>query len=240
MLLENLTTCHVEKTQTAGEGGWKQQGTLRGSRDDVLLRRTVEFPNAPNTFAATQTLLETLPASFLDAVNLCPPEQVPRLHVDSEETSHEIKAPEPEEHAQLPRVNAHFGPLHVVQLGTAATLSDVNHADSPKCGTNVGDGASHVRGADNGTKVGSAHGILQAACCRHQANREQPAWNEGCCHQQAGVQYQSQAIEGLAHEVHLILVDQETAGICTTQEGEDQEACLLQAFLVGCSMPTVQ
>ena len=56
----------------------------------------------------------------------------PWLHVDSEETSHEIKAPEPEEHGQLPRVNAHFGPLHVVQLGTAATLSDVNHANSPK------------------------------------------------------------------------------------------------------------
>ena len=68
VLLQNLTTCHVEKTQTTGEGGWKQQGTLRGSRDDVLLR-TVEFTNAPNTFAATQTL-ETLPASFLDAVNL--------------------------------------------------------------------------------------------------------------------------------------------------------------------------
>jgi hypothetical protein len=31
--------------------------------------------------------------------------------------------------------------------------------------------------------------------------------------------------------VHLILVDQETAGICTTQEGEDQEACFLQTFL---------
>ena len=56
----------------------------------------------------------------------------PWLHVDSEETSHEIKAPEPEEHGQLPRVNAHFGPLHVVQLGTAATLSDVNHANSPR------------------------------------------------------------------------------------------------------------
>mmetsp|Transcript_23630 Transcript_23630/g.49019 ORF Transcript_23630/g.49019 Transcript_23630/m.49019 type:complete len:240 (-) Transcript_23630:337-1056(-) len=186
VVLQDLAACHVEETNTSSEGSWEQQGTLRGSRDDVF-------------------------------------------HVDSEETSHEIKAPEPEEHGQLPRVNAHFGPLHVVQLGTAATLSDVNHADSPKCGTNVGDGASHVRGADNGTKVGSAHGILQAACCRHQANREQPAWNEGGCHQQAGVQYQSQAIEGLAHEVHLILVDQETAGICTTQEGENQQACFLQA-----------
>ena len=64
-------------------------------------------------------------------------------------------------------IHTHFGALHVVQAPASATLSEVDHADPPKCGTDVGDGARQVCGTDNGTKVGSAHGILQAAGCGH-------------------------------------------------------------------------
>ena len=64
-------------------------------------------------------------------------------------------------------IHTHFGALHVVQAPASATLSEVDHADPPKCGTDVGDGARQVCGTDNGTKVGSAHCILQATGCGH-------------------------------------------------------------------------
>jgi len=45
-LLQDLAACHVEETNTSSEGSWKQQGTLRGSRDDVLLREFEAWPFA--------------------------------------------------------------------------------------------------------------------------------------------------------------------------------------------------
>ena len=52
-LLQDLAACHVEETNTSSEGSWKQQGTLRGSRDDVLLRdEEASRPSRPSRVRA--------------------------------------------------------------------------------------------------------------------------------------------------------------------------------------------
>ena len=68
---------------------------------------------------------------------------------------------------QASGIHPHFGPLHIVQAPASAALSEVDHADPPKGGTDVGDSARQVCRTDNGTEVGGAHGILQPAGCSH-------------------------------------------------------------------------
>ena len=51
--------------------------------------------------------------------------------------AHEIEAPEPEEHRELPRVHTHLSALDVVQLGAPTALAEVDHADAAQRGPDV-------------------------------------------------------------------------------------------------------
>ena len=115
-----------------------------------------------------------------------------------------------------------------IQGCTTTSLPKVDHADAAHRRADVRDRPSDMRCADDCAEVRRAHGILQATGRGHKACWHQATGDKCRRDQERGVEDQGQAIKRLAHEVHLILVDEDTTGICPYQEGQDQRAGLLQ------------
>ena len=153
------------------------------------------------------------------------------LRVDPDEASDQVEGPQPRQHRQLACIHADFSLFNGVQWPAATSLPKVDHTDSAHSGANVRHGSRHVRSTDDSAEVRSAHGVLQSACSGHEACWNQATWEKGCRDQQGGFQNESQAIECLAIEVHLVLVDKEAACIGSNQKRKDQRTGFLQALV---------
>mmetsp|Transcript_124380 Transcript_124380/g.348354 ORF Transcript_124380/g.348354 Transcript_124380/m.348354 type:complete len:333 (-) Transcript_124380:470-1468(-) len=145
--------------------------------------------------------------------------------------------PHRREHQHLPGVDADLRALQDVQPGPPAALAEEDHGHAAGRGADVRERPRDVRRAHHGPEVGGAHGVLQAAGAGGAAGGEHGvAGGVVEAHggdEEQGVADEGRAVEGLATDMHLVLVDQQATG-----EGADEERGQ-QLRGVGGLLPTV-
>mmetsp|Transcript_17298 Transcript_17298/g.37203 ORF Transcript_17298/g.37203 Transcript_17298/m.37203 type:complete len:222 (+) Transcript_17298:242-907(+) len=140
------------------------------------------------------------------------------VKVGASDGSREVRKQHRQQDYELTSINLHLCAVQDAQLGAPTALSEEEHGDAACGRPDVCHCACHVRGADDGPKVRSAHGILKTTGNGCQGGSHGVAADEHGREEQNRVANESEAITALAPEVHLVLVDENT-----TEEGAEQE-----------------
>eukprot|EP00445_Apocalathium_hangoei_P045520 CAMPEP_0204005876 /NCGR_PEP_ID=MMETSP0360-20130528/19400_1 /ASSEMBLY_ACC=CAM_ASM_000342 /TAXON_ID=268821 /ORGANISM="Scrippsiella Hangoei, Strain SHTV-5" /LENGTH=149 /DNA_ID=CAMNT_0050947919 /DNA_START=697 /DNA_END=1146 /DNA_ORIENTATION=- len=143
------------------------------------------------------------------------------VQVAPEDATDDEAEPHGDQDDHLPGVDNNLCFLHDIEPTPIALLAQQDHGHPPQRGTDVSDGARHVRRSDARAEVGGAHRVLQPAGDGGQARgRDVPlvASHRNGCNEQASIANQGNPVQRLAAEVHLVFVDEEA-----TREGTEKE-----------------